>query len=121
MDDFSRDPLAEAEHQESRRRGFRSILACAAFLLLLLALRPAKVRAAWAQFGALVQLGSHPLAASPAKLSDHLTQELTGMVPQKQAELLLQESINHYDGAIELLGERVSAWQGRLKFTAELS
>jgi hypothetical protein len=121
MDDFSRDPSAEAEHLESRRRGFRSILACVAFVLLFFALRPAKVRAAWVGFETLVQLGSHPLPASPARLSDHLTQELTGMVPQEQAELLLQESINHYDGAIELLGERLAAWQGRLKFTTELS
>jgi len=43
------------------------------------------------------------------------------MTPQAQAELLLEESINHYSSAIELIEPRLEAWRGILQLTPKLS
>ena len=53
--------------------------------------------------------------AAPAKAS------LDTMEPQNQAELLLERSINHFQGANEQIAARVGAWQGRIKIDGRLN
>ena len=40
--------------------------------------------------------------------------------PQAQAERLLQRAINQYEGAAELIEQRVDGWRGRLKYTKQI-
>jgi hypothetical protein len=61
------------------------------------------------------QLKSSPLPASAPKLSDHEIEQLPSMAPEQQAELLMERAINHYEGAIELIDERVPSWYGKLE------
>ena len=86
-----------------------SLIACVALLVVLgFALRPSNVQAAWAELEKIIGLKSQPLPASPAILSEHEIEDLGSQPPQQQAELLLERSVSHYSGAIELLSERVA-------------
>jgi hypothetical protein len=100
-----------------------AILAFALMLPLMvrIALRPADARAAWEQIASIIQLKSDPLPASPAKFSEHLNEGLSSRAPQGQAELLLEESINHYDGAIEKLSGRMDSFRGQLTLSPRLA
>lgn len=86
-----------------------------AVLFLLAASHPASIRAAWAEIERIIQLKSTPPSASPARLSEHESEALDSLTPQRQAQLLLERAINHYDGAIELIDLHVGGWYGRLK------
>jgi len=97
------------------------LAALAIALVILAALRPATIRAAWEEFERVVLLKSEPLSASPPRLSEHIIEELASLPAQKQAEILVQRSVNHYAGAIEMLGERVDGWRGQLKLTPEFN
>ena len=98
-----------------------SLIACVALLVVLgFALRPSNVQAAWAELEKIIGLKSQPLPASPAILSEHEIEDLGSQPPQQQAELLLERSVSHYSGAIELLSERVGGWCGQLKRTPRL-
>lgn len=94
------------------------------FLVCLIVLgatfRPSAVQAAWEEIEKVIGLKSEPLPASPAKMSEHEIEDLGNITPQQQAELLLERSVNHYSGAIELLSDRVSGWGGQLNRTARL-
>ena len=76
---------------------------------------------AWQQVLTFIALEGRPVAASPARLSEHEIQELDHMTPQAQAELLLERAINHYDGAIEAIDQRVNLWRGSLKIEGQLN
>jgi HEAT repeat protein len=91
------------------------VLTIAFALTLFVAVNPAPVKAAWAEFERIMQLKSDPLQASPAKLSDHEIEGLSALAPQQQAQLLLERAINHYEGAIELIDKNVPSWYGRLE------
>jgi HEAT repeat protein len=84
-------------------------------LTLFIAVNPAPIKAAWAEFERIIQLKSDPLPASPAKLSDHEIEGLSAMAPQQQAQLLIERAINHYEGAIELIEKNVPSWYGQLE------
>jgi HEAT repeat protein len=60
-------------------------------------------------------------SASPAKLSDHEIEEIANLGPQQQAERLLERAVNHYDGALELIGKSVDGWFGQLELQGPLS
>src|SRR4029077_21086178 len=112
------------EQPQEQPRGVRiAILASALVLplMLMIALKPADARAAWAQIDSLTPLTGAPLPASPAKFSEHLNGGLASLEPQGQAELLLEESINHYECAIEPLSSRMDSWRGQLKLNPHLS
>jgi len=100
---------------------FVAMLGLTGVLFLLAASHPASIRAAWAEIESIIQLKSTPLPASPARLSDHETEALDSMTPQKQAQRLLERAVNHYDGAIELIDLRVGGWYGHLKLNPEFS
>jgi hypothetical protein len=97
------------------------LAALAISLVIYAALRPATIRAAWEEFERVVLLKSEPLSASPPRLSEHIIEELASLSAQKQAEMLVQRSVNHYAGAIELLAERVDGWRGQLQLTPEFN
>jgi hypothetical protein len=101
---------------ESSSVGKRQIvfLGLTLLLVLLIAANPGSVKAAWAEFERIIELKSDPLPASPAKISDHETAELSSMTPQQQAQLLMERAINHYQGAIELIDRNVPGWYGQL-------
>jgi hypothetical protein len=56
-----------------------------------------------------------PIRVSAPKISDHEIEELPSMSPQQQAQLLMERTINHYEGAIELIDKNVPSWYGRLE------
>ncbi len=91
------------------------------FFLTLVNLNAAPLESAWAEFARLIDLTSDPLSASPARLSDHVIEELDRMAPQKQAEVLVQRAINHYEGAIEQIAQRAGGWRGQINLTPEFT
>ena len=64
---------------------------------------------------------SEPQSASPAKLSDHEIEEIAALPAQQQAERLLERAVNHYEGALELIGKSVDSWYGQLELQGQLS
>jgi hypothetical protein len=60
-------------------------------------------------------------AASANVLSEHELEALDGMSSQRQAELLLERSINHYRGANEEIGARVGRWRGQISLDERLN
>jgi len=48
---------------------------------------------------------------------DSEKQAILGMPPQQQAEQLMMAAVYHYEGATDLMKERLSSWQGQLKKT----
>lgn len=80
-----------------------------------------KAKAAWEQIQEMLSLHGKPEPASPAVLSEHEIENLSRSSPQRQAELLLERAVNHYDGANDQIAERVSGWRGKIKLTSRLS
>lgn len=112
------------EQPQGQPRGVRIAILASALILpltLMIALKPAAARAAWEQIASIIQLKSDPLTASPAKSSEHWNEGLASFAPQRQAELLLEESIHHYEGALEQLSSRLDSWRGQLKLNPHLS
>src|SRR5713101_9349232 len=91
------------------------VLIIALALTICVAVNPAPIKAAWAEFERIIQLKTDPLPASPARLSDHEIEGLSAMAPQQQAQLLMERAINHYEGAIELIDRSVPSWYGQLE------
>jgi hypothetical protein len=103
----------------TRRKGvLLSVVFC---LVAFCVARPEIVRAAMEEVETILALKSTPVPASPAKFSKHLAGELEAMTPQAQGELLLEESLNHYGGAIEMIEPRLEGWRGILQLTPRLS
>jgi hypothetical protein len=112
------------EQPQGQPRGVRIAILASALILpltLMIALKPAAARAAWEQIASIIQLKSDPLTASPAKSSEHWNEGLASLAPQRRAELLLEESIHHYEGALEQLSSRLDSWRGQLKLNPHLS
>src|SRR4030081_1917527 len=106
-------------------RGAKSLMVVLSFVLVLVfvaAAVPAPIRAAWDEFSLRMHLpSSEPQSASPSKLSDHEIEEIANLPAQQQAERLLERSINHYDGALELINRSVDNWFGQLELQGQLS
>jgi HEAT repeat protein len=121
------------EQPREVNRGLRltivsSALASSALVLapaFFLALKPTSARAAWEEFARIVELEGElkgePPHVSPANFSSHLNESLADLGPQKQAELLVEETMNHYDGSIEQLSSRMDRWRGRLTMSPRLT
>ena len=104
-------------------RGAKSLMIVLSFALVLVffaAAIPAPIRAAWDEFALRIQLQNEAQPASPAKLSDHEIEEIANLPPQQQAERLLERAVNHYDGALELIGKSVDNWFGHLELQGQL-
>ena len=76
--------------------------------------------------GLLVPAAAHGQApnaverTSAGVLSEHELEVLDSMSPQKQAELLLERSINHFRGANEEIARRAAKWRGQITSTGRL-
>jgi HEAT repeat protein len=79
------------------------------------------VRAAWEPIAAFLSLQGAPAASSANVLSEHEIEVLDSMKPQSQAELLLERSINHFQGANEQIMARVERWLGHIKIEGRLN
>jgi hypothetical protein len=94
-------------------------------LAFFLTLKPTSARAAWAEFARIIELKGGlkgtPLATSPAESSAHLNESLADMAPQNQAELLVEEAVNHNEGSVGQLESRTDGWRGRLKVSPRLT
>jgi len=88
---------------------------------MLAGFRSGFAQVAWQHVMSFIALQGQPVAASPARLSEHEIQELDNMTPQSQAELLLERATNHYAGAIESIDKRVDSWRGSLKLDRQLN
>lgn len=82
------------------------------------------VRAAWEPIAAFLSDKGLVGAQSPSSanvLSEHEIEVLDSMEPQNQAELLLERSINHFQGANEQIEKRVGRWLGVIKIEGRLN
>ncbi len=61
-----------------------------------------------------------PVAATHAKLSEHEREYIEGLPPQKQAEQLIQDAINHDEGATAMIMDKLPSWRGNLSRTKTL-
>lgn len=77
--------------------------------------------AAWQQVAQFLSLLGKPMPASANVLSEHEIEELDRMSPQSQAGLLLERSINHYQGANQQIASRVEQWRGRIRMDGRLN
>lgn len=78
-------------------------------------------RAAFEEITRLLTLHGKAEPASPAVLSEHEIENLDRQTPQRQAEMLLERAINHYEGANDQIAMRVEGWWGKLKFTPQFN
>ena len=102
---------------DPRAGSWRILFAVAAGILLAVFCATGNARAAFDQVTRLLSLQGKPQPASPAILSEHEIAKLDGESPQRQAELLLERAVNHYEGANDQISMRVEGWWGKLKLT----
>jgi hypothetical protein len=114
------DPL-DGPMQPERGISRGTALAAAGMLVGVLLLFPATGRAAWQELAAFLSLQGKPEPASANVLSEHEIEELDSMTAQQQATLLLERSINHYDGANDQIAARVEGWRGRVQLDDRLN
>jgi HEAT repeat protein len=74
--------------------------------------------AAWDRFAGLFALRGDELAPPPAPRD---STQLDRLKPQTQAETLLEQAVGHSDGAVDQISSRVDRWQGKLKWTSQIS
>ena len=98
-----------------------TVLAATAFLLGTIAAGSGSLRAAWDPIARFISLEDPPSPASANVLSEHEIAVLHEMLPQSQAELLLERSINHYRGANEQISARVDSWRGHITLNERLN
>src|SRR2546428_9331591 len=99
---------------------WRVLFAVAAGILLAVPFATGSARAAWVEIAQFLSLHGKPVPASPAVLSQHEIERLDHQSAQKQAELLLERAINHYECANDQIATRVDGWRGRLQLSPQL-
>src|SRR5258707_15882519 len=116
----SQDSAATVEPRAAK--SLMVVLSVALVLIFVAAAIPAPIRAAWDEFSLRMQLQQgEPHSASPSKLSDHEIEEMANLPAQQQAERLLERAVNHYDGALDLIGKSVDKWFGQLELQGQLA
>src|SRR5580704_6594289 len=105
----------------SRNKSHKLFFASCTAFVVLVALAPGSVRAAWARLAGFISVGGESLPAAPASNFDLPAAKLSGLSGQQQAELLMNATINRDGRAAMLVTERAQAWRGRLKLTPELT
>ena len=104
-----------------RSQWWTTSLAVTAFLLGTIAAGSGSLRAAWEPIARVIGLDAQRTPASANVLSEHEIEGLDEMAPQNQAELLLERSINHYQGANEQIASRVTGWRGKIELNDRLN
>ena len=107
---------AEVDPAAQQRR-LRAIVIVGAVVLgfVLLSLQSQSVKAAWAELRLALGLAGEPVAAGPAKYSEHELEQLDSLPPQVQAQRLLERAVNHYEGAAAEIERRVEGWRGHIQ------
>jgi len=101
--------------------GRTKVLLVIAFLLGGVAAGTGSLRAAWEPLARIIGLTQPPVAASANVLSEHEIEALDSALPQAQAELLLERSVNHYRGANDQIAARLHAWRGHIAMQGRLN
>src|SRR3954467_9368452 len=104
--------------QGKRRSGLALALVC--FIAGML-VGTDTARAAWEPIATFLSLQGAPAPASANVLSEHETELLDGMSAESQAELLLERSINHFQGANEQIAARAAGWVGKFAIEGRLN
>ena len=102
---------------DPRAGSWRILFAVAAGILLAVFFATGNARAALEHVTSFLSLQGKPEPASPAVLSEHEIEGLDRKSPQQQAELLLERTVNHYEGANDQIATRLAGWWGKLKLT----
>lgn len=89
-------------------------------MLMLVSLKSASVKAAWAELQMALGLAGEPVTAGPARFSEHELEALDSVPPQVQAQRLLERAINHYEGASGEIERRVEGWRGKISLDQRL-
>jgi hypothetical protein len=113
------EPLDAEKNSKSAIKRVGAIV-CAALIVALFLPGKSMARAAWQEIAQLLSLEGEPTPASANVLSEHEMEFLDNMQPQAQAELLLERSVNHYKGANEEIGKRVTGWRGKIALNERL-
>ncbi len=100
---------------------WRVLFAVAVGIMLAGFFATGNARAAFEEITRLLTLQGKPEPASPAVLSEHEIENLERQTPQRQAEVLLERAVNHYEGANDQIAMRVGGWWGKLKFTPQFN
>ena len=99
-------------------RLFSIVLAVAVAIVLF---GTSSAQAAWHEISKIIGLQGKPERVSANVLSEHEIEGLGEMTSQAQAELLLERSINHFQGANSQIAERVGSWRGRIELNERLN
>jgi hypothetical protein len=78
-------------------------------------------QAAWQEISKIIGLQGKPERVSANVLSEHEIETLDQMTAQAQAELLLERSINHFQGANAEIAKRVGNWRGAIELNERLN
>jgi hypothetical protein len=103
------------------RRTAAAVVVFSGVVIASLLVSTGSARAAWGQVAQFLNLQGKPEPASANVLSEHEMEALDGMPAQSQAELLLERSINHYEGANAQIVARVDSWQGQIALNQRLT
>ncbi len=89
------------------------------FALALLAVSIGKAHGRWSGLTTVLE----PLnAASSARVHNASdARQIDRLVPQNQAETLLEMAVSRNDGAVEQISSRVDRWQGKLKWSPQIA
>src|SRR6266545_3934097 len=98
-----------------RSQWWSTSLAVSAFLLGTIAAGSGSLGAVGEPIARVIGLDAQRTPASANVLSEHEIEGLDAVAPQQQAELLLERSINHYQGANEQIAARVRSWRGKIE------
>jgi hypothetical protein len=117
----SREPIEVRPRAMSH--GLRLAIFSSALVLPLaffLALKPTSARVVWEEFARMIELKSSA-TAKPSRFPILTNESLARMVPQAQAEMLLEETVGDYDVAGGQLSSRMDGWRGRLTMSPRLT
>jgi len=95
-------------------------LALIALTAVVLTNRQATAQAFWGAVAKVIALSGDPIFATHAVLSEHEIERINTLPPQEQAETLLQRAVNRYEGATDLIQQRVEGWVGQINFSDQL-
>jgi hypothetical protein len=102
-------------------RSHKALFVVGGVVLVGLLATTSTARAAFDEIAGFLTLQGKPEPSSANVLSEHESEQLNGMSPQGQAELLLERSINHYAGANDQIAARVARWRGKITLTSRLN
>ncbi|MFY9732826.1 MAG: HEAT repeat domain-containing protein [Candidatus Acidiferrales bacterium] len=90
-------------------------------LAFFLALKPTSARVVWEQFARMIEFKGTGRIASTAKIPTTMNVNLAALPPQAQAEFLLKETVNNYEGGAGKLLSQMESWRGQLTMSPQLT